>query len=229
MRVATAHHVGILTRLIAPSESTTLKLMAGRKKTLDDPTCAPRDDTPDNVFVTLCDWRGRITWANRETKYVKVGDPITSNISEESQQEATTLLSRVVTMRETRSIEVTNRQGERVRCWMWPLDSPDVAVCLLSVKIPAELGRLTAREKECLELLAQAAATRDIADKLDISLNTVHTHLKRAREKLGLPNVEALIGFAARYCFPPLKSLVQADADSRGHLANDLRSAEGDL
>lgn len=86
---------------------------------------------------------------------------------------------------------------------MWPLDSPDVAVCVLGMRIPAELGRLTKREKECLELLARGTETRDIAKQLDVSLSTVHTHLKRSREKLGLPNVEALISFAARYCYPP--------------------------
>lgn len=44
--------------------------------------------------------------------------------------------------------------------------------------------------------------TQQIAARLDVSLSTVHTHLRRAREKLKLPSVEALISFAARYSFP---------------------------
>jgi len=44
---------------------------------------------------------------------------------------------------------------------------------------------------------------RDIAKELDIGLTTVHTHLRRSRTKLGLPSVEALIAFAARYFYAP--------------------------
>jgi DNA-binding CsgD family transcriptional regulator len=74
------------------------------------------------------------------------------------------------------------------------------------------LNRLTGRECECLELLAQGIDTRDIATQLDVSLSTVHTHLKRAREKLGLPNVESLISFGARYCYPPHHPLIRQQA-----------------
>jgi DNA-binding CsgD family transcriptional regulator len=52
-----------------------------------------------------------------------------------------------------------------------------------------------------MRCLAQGMTTRDIADELDIGLTTVHTHLRRSREKLGLTSAEALIGFAARYFF----------------------------
>jgi hypothetical protein len=44
-------------------------------------------------------------------------------------------------------------------------------------------------------------STRDIADELSIGLTTVHTHLRRSREKLGSVSAEALIGLAARYFF----------------------------
>jgi DNA-binding NarL/FixJ family response regulator len=46
-------------------------------------------------------------------------------------------------------------------------------------------------------------STRDIAEELSIGLTTVHTHLRRSREKMGLLSAEALIGFAARYFFVP--------------------------
>jgi DNA-binding NarL/FixJ family response regulator len=46
-------------------------------------------------------------------------------------------------------------------------------------------------------------STRDISKQLDIGLTTVHTHLRRSREKLSLASGEALIGFAARYFFVP--------------------------
>jgi two-component system nitrate/nitrite response regulator NarL len=79
-------------------------------------------------------------------------------------------------------------------------------------RINTELSLLTARESECLELLAQGVDSREMARELDVSLSTVHTHLKHAREKLGLPNVESLISFAARYCYPAYHPLVRQHA-----------------
>jgi DNA-binding CsgD family transcriptional regulator len=46
-------------------------------------------------------------------------------------------------------------------------------------------------------------STQTIAEKLGIGLTTVHTHLRRCREKLGLETHEALIAFAAKHCPPP--------------------------
>jgi DNA-binding CsgD family transcriptional regulator len=171
------------------------------------------DRAPDSVFVALCDWRGRVTWSSRTSPYAAIGDFAWVNLDHESQQEAMSLFSRVVTLRETRSIEVTNLQGVRLRGWLWPLDSPEVAVCMLIMQIPAELGRLTKREKECLALLARGPRPATSRNRSNVSLSTVHTYLKRSREKLGLPNVEALIGFAARYCFPPQDSLSASRPD----------------
>ena len=80
------------------------------------------------------------------------------------------------------------------------------------------------REVECLELLAQGIETREIAERLEVSLSTVHTHMKRAREKLGLPGVEALISFASRYCYPQTLPLLKegteppsSHRESEGH------------
>jgi DNA-binding CsgD family transcriptional regulator len=86
---------------------------------------------------------------------------------------------------------------------MWPLDDPDIALCILAARIPNELALLTERETACLRCLARGLSTRDICKELDIGLTTVHTHLRRSREKLGLTNGDALIGFAARYFFVP--------------------------
>ena len=84
-----------------------------------------------------------------------------------------------------------------------------MAACILTKRIPTELRLLTVRESECLELLAQGFDTHEIGKELDVSLSTVHTHLKRAREKLGLSDIESLISFAARYCYPAHHPLVQ--------------------
>jgi DNA-binding CsgD family transcriptional regulator len=52
---------------------------------------------------------------------------------------------------------------------------------------------LTAREREVLQWLARGKADRDIAEILDISARTVHKHLQRIYEKLGVENRTAAV------------------------------------
>jgi DNA-binding CsgD family transcriptional regulator len=157
----------------------------------------------DDIFVMLCDWRGRCVWVSAENVPVKIGGSIWERLTTESQQATKVALGQVVTVRETQQLEVVDQNGDRFRGWLWPLDSPDVAVCVLGMRVPRNLDQLTERERQCLELLAQGIATRQIAEQLDVSVSTVHTHMKAAREKLGLRSLEALISFSARYVFPP--------------------------
>lgn len=46
------------------------------------------------------------------------------------------------------------------------------------------LSSLTQRERETLDLLSKGLAPKEIASKLDISVNTIRVHLKRIYEKL---------------------------------------------
>jgi DNA-binding CsgD family transcriptional regulator len=137
-------------------------------------------------FVMLCDWRGRCTWASAANYSVRVGEFIWEHLAPESQEATKTLLGRAVTSRESQQLEVFDQKGGRFRGRLWPLDSPEVAVCMLAMRIPRKLSLLTLRERECLELLAKGTETRLIAAQLDVNLSTIHTHIKRAREKLGL-------------------------------------------
>jgi DNA-binding CsgD family transcriptional regulator len=107
-----------------------------------------------------------------------------------------------VTLRENRVLEIANDRNQHCRVWLWPLNAPDIAVCVLGVAIPAELALLTERERECMQWLSGGYSTREIAEELDIGLTTLHTHLRRCREKLGISSCDALISFAARYCAP---------------------------
>ena len=156
---------------------------------------------PDTV-VMLCDWRGRCVWLSSDRLQVTIGDFIWEPLPSESQQLAKTALSHVVTLREKQEVEGVGIRGERFCAWMWPLDSPEVAACILIIRVPKSTALLTERERSVLALLADGMETRQIAERLDVSLSTVHTHMRRAREKLELPTVEALISFAARYCYP---------------------------
>jgi DNA-binding CsgD family transcriptional regulator len=154
----------------------------------------------EQTFVALCDWHGRLTWASVTDQPLQVGEFVWEHLADDSHEKAKSTVARVVTLRESQRIEVRNQRGEHYRAWLWPLDAPEAAVCFLGIRIPDELTRLTERERDCLRLLAEGLATRAIAAELDVSVSTVHTHLRRAREKLELPTAEALIGFAARYC-----------------------------
>lgn len=170
------------------------------------PSTAPKvasDVTLADTYVVLCDWHGCVVWKSATGDRPHIGDEVWKNATKKSKDVVRTAVASVVTLREHRKLEAENDRHEHFRLWMWPLNDPEVALCILATRIPSELALLTEREKACLRCLAQGKSTRDISKDLDIGLTTVHTHLRRSREKLGLPSGEALIGFAARYFFAP--------------------------
>ena len=59
-------------------------------------------------------------------------------------------------------------------------------------------GRLTAREREILKLIADGHTSREIADLLYISFKTVLGHRAKIMEKLGIHNRAELIKYAIR-------------------------------
>ncbi len=65
--------------------------------------------------------------------------------------------------------------------------------------------RLTAREREILKLIAEGHTSREIADKLSISLKTVLSHRVKIRGRLDLRNRTELIRYTMR------KGLVSID------------------
>jgi DNA-binding NarL/FixJ family response regulator len=58
---------------------------------------------------------------------------------------------------------------------------------------------LTLREREILELVAEGETDADIADRLYISVHTVHSHLDRIREKTGQRRRPDLTRFAIEH------------------------------
>jgi DNA-binding NarL/FixJ family response regulator len=60
------------------------------------------------------------------------------------------------------------------------------------------LARLTDREREVLQLLAEGTTTRGIASRLHLSVKTVGTHRAHIMDKLGVDSIAALIKFAIR-------------------------------
>ncbi len=64
--------------------------------------------------------------------------------------------------------------------------------------IAKEISPLTKREKQILELLATGLISKQIADKLYISTNTVNTHRQRIIEKLNVANTAEAINYSGR-------------------------------
>jgi DNA-binding CsgD family transcriptional regulator len=168
----------------------------------------------DGIFVILCDWHGHCIWKSNENLRVKVGEFVWQHLTPESQEKLKPLVANVVALREQCQTEVQADNGHLLQAWLWPLNSPEVAVCVLTMRIPGELARLTERERDCLVLLAQGLETSLIAHQMEISMSMVHTLVRRAREKLGLSTVDALRSFAARFSYPanmPLNEATSTD------------------
>lgn len=62
----------------------------------------------------------------------------------------------------------------------------------------AEPPRLTAREREVLQLIAEGRTTAQIADQLNVTEKTVGNHRQHLKEKLGLNGVPELTKYAIR-------------------------------
>ncbi|HRY33992.1 MAG TPA: response regulator transcription factor [Bacteroidales bacterium] len=63
---------------------------------------------------------------------------------------------------------------------------------------PDEDSLLTKRETEILHLISKGFVSKQIADRLFISVNTVNTHRQRIIEKMNVPNTQAAISYARR-------------------------------
>ena len=59
-------------------------------------------------------------------------------------------------------------------------------------------ARLTPREREVLQLMAEGRATKEIAMDLKVSIKTVETHRRQIMEKLGIHSVAELTKYAIR-------------------------------
>ena len=62
----------------------------------------------------------------------------------------------------------------------------------------ASIDRLTPRQREILQLIAERHTTKDIAGILNISIKTVETHRAQLMGRLGIHDVPGLVRFAIR-------------------------------
>ncbi|OGS58226.1 MAG: DNA-binding response regulator [Elusimicrobia bacterium RIFOXYB2_FULL_62_6] len=57
---------------------------------------------------------------------------------------------------------------------------------------------LSSREREVLQLLAEGLRTKEISNKLGLSVKTVETHRKKIMEKLGIQSIAGLTRYAVK-------------------------------
>jgi len=61
-----------------------------------------------------------------------------------------------------------------------------------------ELGALSDREREVLQLVAEGKSNKQVAHALDVAVSTVESHRKHIMEKLNLHNTAEMVRFAVR-------------------------------
>ena len=68
------------------------------------------------------------------------------------------------------------------------------------------LNQLTSRQREILQLVAEGCSTREIAERLSLSIKTVETHRTHLMERLEITDVPGLVRFALK------AGLIQSDS-----------------
>jgi DNA-binding NarL/FixJ family response regulator len=61
------------------------------------------------------------------------------------------------------------------------------------------MSHLTRREREVLKLIAEGATTKDVAQRLDISVKTAQVHRDNLKQKLDLRSTAALVRYAIKH------------------------------
>lgn len=60
------------------------------------------------------------------------------------------------------------------------------------------IGRLSAREREVLQLVSEGLSTKEVASRLHLSAKTIETHRRQIMDKLDIHNVAGLVKLALR-------------------------------
>jgi DNA-binding NarL/FixJ family response regulator len=104
-------------------------------------------------------------------------------------------------------LELALKAVMRGDTYLSPSVSKDLVGDMLSGNAPAAnpLNDLTARQREILQLIAEGKTTKEIANRLNLSIKTVETHRAQLMERLNIHDVAGLVKFAIR------AGLTQAD------------------
>lgn len=104
-------------------------------------------------------------------------------------------------------LELAIRAVARGEAYLSPLVSKQVISSYLQhvrngqvqdIDIPDSYQRLTARQREILQLVAEGRTTKEIAQRLQISIKTVETHRTELMRRLDIHEVAGLVRYAIR-------------------------------
>jgi DNA-binding NarL/FixJ family response regulator len=98
-----------------------------------------------------------------------------------------------------RELELAVRAVARGEVWLSPAVSKKVIAAISGGKHledPVEV--LTPRQREILQLVAEGHSTKEIAQRLDLSVKTVESHRSQLMERLGIHDVSGLVRYAIR-------------------------------
>ena len=154
---------------------------------------------PGDAFVAICDWNGVVKWLSNHTIKTQVGDLGWSNMPANDAEMFKSAFARTATLNEKSQVEIESLNGLRYRIWMWSIGNPDLAVCTFNLLVPSEIKLLTTKERELLEELATGASMKETAAKLDVSVNTLHTHSRNIRSKLKLNSSNEVAAYAVKF------------------------------
>ena len=157
------------------------------------------DSLLDDTIAYVSNAEGVVLWISHEEVFTKVGDYLWDHACPNDKPGFRTLFSRVVTSAAPQTGEGFNKAGAMFRGWGWSLNGAEHAVCALFIKIPNSIALLSDKERDLMGGLASGNSVKQLAEGSGISISTVHTRMRRIREKLDLKTQEALIGFAGRY------------------------------
>jgi DNA-binding NarL/FixJ family response regulator len=94
--------------------------------------------------------------------------------------------------------ELAVRAVARGDTWLSPAVSKTIAAAFArDDRAPqGPFERLTPRQREILQLIAEGRSTKEIAQRLGLSVKTVETHRARLMERLGVRGVPGLVRYA---------------------------------
>ena len=152
--------------------------------------------------VLICDFRGQVIWSSKENDNQKTAQFAWSESQPEDIEKFKSMISRSVAFGTCTTGEIHCRLGPVYRVWVWPLNSAEMSVCILGCQFPKELSRLSPSERKLMGQMSIGKSVRQLAQSFEIKVSTVHSHLRRIREKLKLESHEAVFSFAGKYCSP---------------------------
>jgi DNA-binding NarL/FixJ family response regulator len=104
-------------------------------------------------------------------------------------------------------LELAIRAASRGDVWLSPSISKAIVKSLLDRKpVDEPFEVLTSRQREVLQLVAEGLTSKEIAERLELSVKTVESHRAQLMKRLGVSNIPGLVRFAIRLGIVPAGS-----------------------